>query len=46
MADIQDQGKDPHIVVDLKLKFLRISLFREMGRYQYILGRKSMADSH
>ena len=46
ILDIKDQKKDPHIVVDLELKFSRKSPFREMGRYQHILGRKSPADAH
>jgi tRNA 5-carboxymethoxyuridine methyltransferase len=45
ILDIRDQKKDPDIVVGLELKFSRTSPFREMGRYQHILGQKSPADT-
>ncbi len=40
ILDIKDRDRDPDTVMELELKLSRLLPYRDMGRYQHILGRK------
>ncbi len=42
ILDPEDKDKDPETVVDLELKFSRQMPYRDLGRYQHIVGRKKV----
>jgi len=40
ILDPEDRERDPNTIVDLELEFSRKMPYRDMGRYQHILGQK------
>lgn len=41
ILDPGDRGKTPDTVLDLELEFSRIQPYRDLGRYQHLLGVKT-----